>query len=112
MVLFDVEVTAMFENQELTDDSSVNVSGRVSGLLMLGFMLIFVGIIVLIVVALLNGGSDSSSVNGVVIFIGPFPIVFGAGFNSNWLMIIGIIITITLFSLFAISSWRARKVMG
>ena len=59
-------------------------------LFMAGFALVFFGAIILIVGAAF-GGSGSRSV-GIVIFIGPFPIVLGAGPDSGWLILIGVIV--------------------
>jgi len=110
MVLFDVEVKIMYENlKQPTDESDgVTVSSRMFSLLMLGFLLVFVGIIVLIVASLMSsGGSDSF---GGVVFIGPIPIVFGAGPDSNWLIIISIIIAVVMIAFFAIYMRKARRI--
>ncbi len=102
----------MFENSEQPNGQSdgVTVSSRLFGFLMLGFALVFIGIIVLVASAVLGGGT-SGSVGGVV-FIGPIPIVFGAGPDSNWLIIISIIIAVIMFGLFFIFSRRTRRVIG
>ena len=71
------------------DEGSV-VSGRFLAFLILGIALVFIGIAVLVVVSLLSSSSSGSV--GAVIFIGPFPIVFGAGPNALWLILIGIIL--------------------
>jgi uncharacterized membrane protein len=102
----------MFENSEQPDEQSegVTVSSRLFGVLMLGFLLVFVGIAVLVVVSVLGSGG-SGSVGGVV-FIGPIPIVFGAGPNSNWLIIISLIIAVVMLAFFFIFSRRAKRVTG
>ena len=66
-----------------TEDDGIQVSGRLLGLLVLGIVLVLVGIAVLLVVSLISGSPGSV---GVVIFIGPFPIVFGSGPNAVWLI--------------------------
>ncbi len=101
----------MFENtnQPHEDDDGVTVSGRTFGFLVLGFVLIFVGIIVFVVAALLSGGSGSV---GGVVFIGPIPIVFGAGPDSNWLIIISIILAVVTLGLFLVYTRRSRRIMG
>ncbi len=58
---------------------------------LLGIALILVGLIILLVDSSIL--SNSGSV-GVVIFIGPIPIVFGSGPEKIWLILIGLIITI------------------
>ncbi|XHH08448.1 MAG: DUF131 domain-containing protein [Candidatus Bathyarchaeia archaeon] len=100
----------MFTSNEQADDKSdgVTVSSRLFGLLLLGFGLVFVGVIVLVVAAVLSSGG-SGSVGGVI-FIGPIPIVFGAGPDSNWLIIISIIIAVVMFAVFFIFSRRTRRV--
>ena len=69
----------------------VPVSSRFLLLLFFGFALVIVGIIVVIASVLLSGGSASF---GGVIFIGPFPIVFGAGPDVAWLITIAIVIAV------------------
>ena len=71
------------------ENEGFTVSNRFLALLFLGIALVLAGIIVLVVASLELGGSGSV---GVVIFIGPFPIVFGSGPDSKWLILIGIII--------------------
>jgi len=113
MVLFDVKVIAVFENQNQPDDQWGDVhvsSSRLFGLLMLGFILVFIGVIVLMATTIMNSGG-SSSVGGVV-FIGPIPIVFGAGPNSDWLILTSIVIAVAILSLFFIFYRRARRVIG
>ncbi len=56
----------------------------------LGLVVVFVGIAVL-VVAKLTYGSGQSSFGGVI-FIGPIPIVIGAGPNATWLILFALII--------------------
>ena len=49
----------------------------------LGIALILVGLLVILLASSILGGSGSA---GVVIFIGPIPIVFGSGPDKIWLM--------------------------
>jgi uncharacterized membrane protein len=100
----------MFENSEQPTGQSdgVTVSSRMFSLLLLGFLLVFVGIIVLIVASIMSSGGSGSF--GGVIFIGPIPIVFGAGPDSNWLIIISIIIAVIMVAFFAIYMRRARRI--
>jgi uncharacterized membrane protein len=67
-----------------------------------GFILIFAGTIV-IAAATSVGSSDASG--SIVIFLGPFPIVFGAGPNAVSLIIIGAVLAITSTILF----WVIRR---
>ena len=74
----------------LNTDSELGSKG-VSRWLLLGVALIFAGIIVIVVASLVLSSPGNV---GVVIFIGPIPIVFGSGPNLSWLILIGIAITI------------------
>jgi uncharacterized membrane protein len=99
----------MFENTNQPDEDGIRVSSRLFGALVLGFLLVFIGVIVLVVAAVLSGGSGSV---GGVVFIGPIPIVFGAGPDANWLIIISIILSVVTLALFLIYTRRSRRIMG
>jgi uncharacterized membrane protein len=86
-------------SEEETEDEGIAVSSRLFGFLILGVALVLIGIVVLAVVSVVF--SSSTSV-GVVIFIGPFPIVFGAGPNATWLIIIGIILVVLSIVVFLV----------
>ena len=92
----------MLSEQE-TEDEGITVSSRLFGFLILGIALVFVGIVVLVVASLVLGSSGSV---GVVIFIGPFPIVFGSGPNADWLILIGIILAVLSIVLFLVMNRR------
>jgi uncharacterized membrane protein len=55
-------------------------------------------------------GAGSAS-TGVVIFIGPFPIVFGSGPNSGVLIAIGLFIALVmvLLTLLSFLGWRKAR---
>ena len=82
------------------------MSNRLFGFLILGIALIFIGIVVLVVASVVLGGSGSV---GIVIFIGPFPIVFGKGPDAAWLILIGIIISILSIVLFLTMYRRVKR---
>ncbi len=84
----------------------IGVSGRLFGFLVLGLALVIVGIAVLVVASVVLGGSGSL---GGIILIGPIPIIFGAGSNSTWLIIISLILAVLSATLFVLLSRRARK---
>ncbi len=71
-----------------------------------GFALLVAGIAVVAVASFMGDGSASG---GVVVFIGPFPIVFGAGPDAAWLVLIGVIISAISIILFIVAR---RKVFG
>ena len=85
------------------DDEGVMVSNRFFMLLILGFAFVIVGIIIILATAVFNSGSTSF---GGVIFIGPFPIVFGAGPDTAWLITIGIVLAILSIIVFVIMRRR------
>ena len=85
------------ENSENEEENQA-VSSRFLLVLSIGFVIFFVGVVVMVLaVALGNGGSGSA---GIVIFIGPFPIVFGAGPDAVWLILIGIVVAVISLVLF------------
>jgi uncharacterized membrane protein len=93
-------------SDEETEDEGVSVSSRLLGFLLLGIALVFIGITVLVVVSLVLGGSGSV---GGVILIGPIPIVFGAGPDAGWLIVVGVIVTVLSVVLFLVMNRRAQK---
>ncbi len=60
-------------------------------LFLLGFLLIFVGMIFVIIAAVVFG---TSTTFGAVIFVGPIPIVLGAGPHSLWAIVLAVALTI------------------
>jgi len=77
-------------------------------LFVIGFFIIFVGIIILIVAAVLYG---EGSVNfGVIIFIGPVPLVFGAGPEATWMVLFAIILAVLSIIMFLIIRREIDKV--
>jgi uncharacterized membrane protein len=91
---------------EKDENGEIGVLGRLFGFLLLGITLIFVGIAVLVVASMVLGSSGSV---GGIILIGPIPIIFGAGPNSTWLIIISLILVLLSLALFVLLSRRARK---
>ena len=92
----------MLSEQE-TEEEGITVSSRLFGFLILGIALLLIGIVVLVVVSLILSRSGSV---GVVIFIGPFPIVFGSGPNADWLILIGIILAVLSIVFFWVMNRR------
>ena len=96
----EVKHTTEREEGPGNEDEGSNVSSKLLALLVLGFAIVIIGIIIIAVGAALGNGSASV---GGVIFIGPFPIVFGAGPDAAWLIVISIVlavVSIILFMLF------------
>jgi uncharacterized membrane protein len=89
-----------------TVEEGATVSSRFLLLLIAGFVLVFVGIAVIFVAAALSSGGSASG--GVVIFIGPFPIVIGAGPDVTWIVLFSIIIAVLSVVLFLFMRRRVR----
>ena len=69
-------------------------------LFLIGFLIIFAGIIILIVGAVLYG---SETVNfGAIIFIGPIPIVVSAGSEATWMILFSVIFAVLSIIMFII----------
>lgn len=75
-------------------------------LFIIGFFLIFVGIIILMVAAVLSDGSANF---GAFIFIGPFPIVVGAGPEAPWMILFAIILAVLSIVLFLVLRRERKK---
>ena len=85
------------------EDEEIQVSSRLFMFLMLGFAVVIIGIILVMAASLLGGGSASV---GGVIFIGPFPIVLGAGPDAAWLIAISIAISVVMILAFVLMRRR------
>ncbi len=83
----------------------VSRSSLLTQLLPLGFMLIFVGVIVIAASALFSGDSNVSG--GAIIYVGPIPIIVGAGTDPFLAMMLAAVLTIIGFIVFF---WMRRQV--
>ena len=79
---------------------------RALALFLLGFFIVLLGIIILAVATLALGGSASF---GGVIFIGPIPIVFGAGPKATWLILFAIVLSALSIIVFVLTRKRMNK---
>lgn len=68
------------------------VSSRLYMLLISGFVLFFVGILIILFAAMLNNSGSASG--GVVVFIGPFPIYIGAGSDVSVIIAFSVILAV------------------
>ena len=91
---------------EEAEDEGIGLSGRLLGFLLLGIASVFIGILIIVVVSVFLGGSGSV---GGIILIGPIPIVFGAGPDVGWLIVISIILTAISVISFLIMNKRQRR---
>jgi uncharacterized membrane protein len=70
------------------------VSSRMlAPLLAVGLITVALGTIILFLAAFLDKNGSTSA--AVIVFIGPFPIAFGSGFDSVLLILVGIIFVVT-----------------
>jgi uncharacterized membrane protein len=67
-------------------------------LFLLGFLLMFAGVVVIMASALLEGDANVSG--GAVIFVGPIPIILGSGPNAFLAVILAAVLTIIGFIVF------------
>lgn len=75
-----------------TAEEEGTVPNRLFWLLILGFVLVFAGLAIVLVAAVLYGNGSASF--GGVVFIGPFPIVFGVGPESMWMVLFGVVLAV------------------
>jgi uncharacterized membrane protein len=90
-------------------EEGLNTISKPFSMLVLGFIMILIGVVIIVITAVLSGGSGSV---GGVVFIGPIPIVFGAGPSSEWLIIISVILAVVTLGLFLVYTRRSRRRMG
>lgn len=88
-------------------EESVNVSSMLFLLLISGFVLIFVGVVVILIDAMLQSNGSASS--GVVIFIGPFPIVIGAGPDVSVILLFSVILAMLGVVVFWVMNRKMRS---
>ena len=105
----DMMRSADEENRE-TVEEGITVSSRLFLFLILGFVLVFIGIIVIFIATVLYGGGSASA--GAVIFIGPFPIVIGAGPDVTLIVLFSIILAVLSVVVFLVMNRRLRRSGG
>jgi len=98
------------EETHETVEAGITVSNKLFLFLILGFVLVFVGIAVIFIATVLSGGGSASA--GAVIFIGPFPIVIGAGPDVTWIVLFSIILAVLSVVVFLVMNRRMRRVGG
>jgi uncharacterized membrane protein len=89
-----------------TSGEGMPVHSRFFLLLLTGFVLVVVGVVVVLVAMVLTGSGSVSG--GAVIFIGPFPIVIGAGPDATWLVLFGIILSVLSMVVFFVMRRKMR----
>ena len=91
-------------------EEGVTVPSKLFLLLISGFVLVFVGITVIVIASVLYGGGSVSG--GVVIFIGPFPIVIGAGPDVSVIILVSVILAVLSVVVFLVMNRRVRRLAG
>jgi len=79
------------ENAE-NEEEEARASRKILILFAAGLLTVVAGIAVLIISMALYGGAQTSF--GTVIFIGPFPIVIGAGPGAAWIILGAIVLAV------------------
>jgi len=74
---------------------------------LVGFFLVFIGVVILMIATLIYGLPDSV---GLIVFIGPIPIILGAGEYSFLAIMLAVVLTILSIIFFMIL--RKQKVNG
>ena len=95
------------EGIENLAESAPQASRRLFLLFVLGFFVIVAGIVVVVVAAMLSSSGSASF--GGIIFIGPIPIVFGAGPSAQWLVLFAILLAVLSIVMFLITRRRSDK---
>lgn len=72
-----------------------------------GFFLLFIGVVILMIATLIYGLPDSV---GLIVFIGPIPIILGAGEYSFLAIMLAVVLTILSITFFMIL--RKQKANG
>ena len=65
-----------------------------------GLVILFVGVILVVAASAFEGNGSASS--GIVIFVGPISIAFGAGPNAGLLILVGAILAALSVAIFVI----------
>jgi uncharacterized membrane protein len=83
----------MTNNQEGTKcEKDENMPHGFLALFIVGFFMTLIGIIILIVATMLYGEDSANFV--ALIFIGPIPIVVGAGPQAGWMVLFAIVLAV------------------
>lgn len=90
-----------------TVEEDVGLADRFFLLLIVGVIIVFVGVAVVLIAAVLYSGGSVSA--GVIIFIGPFPIVIGAGPDATWIVLVSVILAVLSVIVFLVMNRRMRR---
>jgi len=88
-------------------EKEADMSRKIMMLFIAGLLTISAGTAVLIITAVLYGGAQMNF--GTIIFIGPIPIVFGAGPGALWMMLVAIVLAVLIVVIFMIMQREVKK---
>jgi uncharacterized membrane protein len=88
----------MMLTRETAEPSNEDTPRKLFALFILGFLTMIVGMILVAIATIVSQGG-STSVGGII-FIGPIPIVFGAGPDAQWLILFAIILAVLTVIMF------------
>ena len=91
------------------NEQESSFSSRLNWIFAIGFVLIFLGVLFIAAGAMFGGGSTSS---GVVIFIGPLPIVFGAGPDASLLVLAAVLLAAASLVAFVVLHRKIGRANG
>lgn len=77
-------------------------------LVIVGLVVFILGVLLLALASGMSGGDASSS--GIVIFVGPFPIVFGSGPRAGWLILFSILLAALSILIFYLTRRKVQRV--
>ena len=83
-------------------------SRRIFMLLIVGAFTIVLGLAILTIAAVMSGSSSTGY--GIIIFIGPIPIVLGAGPSAPWLILFAIILAALSIIVFFVMRKRTGEI--
>ena len=96
--------------QDEESGEEVETSSKFFLLLIAGIIIVFVGIAFILITTVFSSGGSTSA--GVIIFIGPFPIVIGAGPDVTWIVLFSIILVVLSVVVFLVMNKRVRRFSG
>ena len=99
-------MTAQDENAE-NEEKESRMSRKTLMLFVVGFLTIFAGAVVLMIAGVVYGGSQVSF--GTIIFIGPIPVVIGAGPGAIWMVSVAIVLAVLTIVMFLVMQRQLKN---
>ena len=95
-----IEGNSMMLTRETVEPSEENARRKFLILLILGFFTMVVGLI-LVAIAMMVSQIGSTSFGGII-FIGPIPILVGAGPGAEWLILVAVMLAVLSVATFLV----------